>query len=187
MNSKSPAAGIQWHQEGGFFMYFVGPFSKRLRIFLLVCGILLVLFIVIDLTGFGRDALSVSVPLSEDSDVARSKFLAGYGWEISTVPTEVQDVMIPYEFQGVYVTYNRLQQAQGFDLTPFAGKTVKRYTYTIINYPGEQSARANLLMYRGKVIGGDVCSVALDGFMHGFDRSVTIDGLTYQTMQGAVA
>ena len=36
--------------------------------------------------------------------------------------------------------------------------------------PTDGSIRANLLVYDGVVIGGDVCSVALDGFMHGFER-----------------
>ena len=42
-------------------------------------------------------------------------------------------------------------------------------TDEIENYPGQaEGVRANILVYKNKVIGGDVCSVELDGFMHGF-------------------
>ncbi len=161
-------------------MYTIQRISKRLRIFLLICALLLILLVVVDLTGLGRDALSVSVPLKEDSDVARAEFLAQYGWEISTVPIEVQDVVIPAVFDKVYEQYNQLQQAQGFDLSSYKGKTVKRYTYRVINYPDETNqVRANLLVWNGRVIGGDLCTVALDGFMHGLDPDSM--GITHQT------
>ena len=51
----------------------------------------------------------------------------------------------------------------------YKGKRVKRYTYEVTNYPGQASGvRANLLVDGGMVIGGDICSLTLDGFMHGF-------------------
>ena len=65
--------------------------------------------------------------------------------------------------------YNEIQKQQGCDLSKYAGKRCKRYTYVIENYPGQaEGVRANILVYKNKVIGGDVCSVELDGFMHGF-------------------
>ena len=44
-----------------------------------------------------------------------------------------------------------------------------RYTYKITNYgEGEDTVYANILVYRDKVIGGDICSANVDGFIHGF-------------------
>ncbi|MFR6041643.1 MAG: DUF4830 domain-containing protein [Dysosmobacter welbionis] len=37
---------------------------------------------------------------------------------------------------GAYLTYNELQDSQGFDLSACCGKYVARYTYTVTNYPG---------------------------------------------------
>ena len=34
--------------------------------------------------------------------------------------------------------------------------------------PTEDEVTANILVYENKIIGGDICSVNLDGFMHGF-------------------
>ena len=67
-----------------------------------------------------------------------------------------------------YDDYLALQSGQGFDLSKYAGKRVKRYTYEITNYPtGETGILANLLIYKNTVIGGEVLSPQLDGFLHG--------------------
>jgi hypothetical protein len=51
-----------------------------------------------------------------------------------------------------------------------AGKRCKRYAYTVTNYPGtDQPIRANLLIYKNKVVGGDICSLDANGFIHGFE------------------
>ena len=47
-------------------------------------------------------------------------------------------------------------------------KGVKSNTYEITNYPtGETGILANLLIYKNTVIGGEVLSPQLDGFLHG--------------------
>ena len=46
-----------------------------------------------------------------------------------------------------------------------------RYTYEVTNYPDAQgTVYANILIYRNKVIGGDVCSADVTGFIHGFEK-----------------
>jgi len=102
----------------------------------------------------------------------RKAFLAQFGWETSGEPIEVVEVIIPAEFDEVYENYNKIQLEQDLNLKPYAGYRVKRWTYEITNYKGYENKpgyiRANLLVYDGRVIGGDICSVELDGFMHGF-------------------
>ena len=63
--------------------------------------------------------------------------------------------------------YNRIQQSCGFDLTSYRGKKVTLYTYTVTNYPGQADVRCDLLVHRNKVIGGNLYTTAIDGFMHG--------------------
>ena len=54
------------------------------------------------------------------------------------------------------------------DLTAYAGKTVKRYTYAVHNYPGlQQNIWASLLMDKKTVIGGEVFCSQGDGFTQG--------------------
>ena len=99
----------------------------------------------------------------------RISVLETFGWEVEGEEDEIVEVKIPQEFDDVFEKYNEIQKQQGCDLSKYAGKRCKRYTYVIENYPGQaEGVRANILVYKNKVIGGDVCSVELDGFMHGF-------------------
>jgi len=114
----------------------------------------------------------------------RVKFLNSFGWQVESNPIEVVEVNIPQTFNAVYNNYNAIQKKQGFDLSGYKGKRVKRWTYKITNYAGViDEVRANLLIYDDKVIGGDVSTVALNGFMHGLKESSvaqTSSGVTSQ-------
>lgn len=98
----------------------------------------------------------------------RVAYLTAYGWEVAEQPLATQELLIPEEMDESYTEYLALQSQQGFDLTKYAGKRVKRYTYEITNYPsGETGVQANLLLYKNTVVGGEVLSPRLDGFLHG--------------------
>lgn len=98
----------------------------------------------------------------------RVEYLTAYGWEIKEEPLATQELIIPDELDDSYLDYLALQQKQGFDLERYSGKRVKRYTYEITNYPsGETGVQANLLLYRTTIVGGEVLSPQLDGFLHG--------------------
>lgn len=102
----------------------------------------------------------------------RIAFFSQFGWEISTDPLQVKEVVIPQEFDETYEEYNQLQKTQGLDLQKYKGKRVKAWSYEILNYPGYENTdgviHGNILVYDGVVVGGDICSVELDGFMVGF-------------------
>lgn len=99
----------------------------------------------------------------------RIAFLQQFGWEVKETPIEQVDVLLPSSFNDTYEKYNEIQKEQGLDLLKYAGLTCQRYTYEVTNYPGKDSGVvANLLVLDGRVIGGDICSVELNGFLHGF-------------------
>lgn len=103
------------------------------------------------------------------SEEQREAFLTSYGWEIDPAGSYVVEVSIPASFDSVFEAYNEIQLSQGYDLWNYAGKRVKRYSYLVSNYPeGNGDIRANLLVYNGKIIGGDVSSMEKGGFSHGF-------------------
>ena len=96
------------------------------------------------------------------------EYLEQYGWQTAPEPSAVEELRIPESFDESYAQYLLLQREQGFDLEAYAGKRVKRYTYPILNYPtGETGIIANLLIYKNTVVGGEVLSPQLDGFLHG--------------------
>ena len=103
------------------------------------------------------------------SDAAN--FLAQFGWEVEATPIEEKTVTIPTEFDKIFAAYNELQKAQGLNLAKHRGKDVTRYTFAIKNYEGyEGTVWANVLVFRGRVIGGDICSADVSGFVHGFEK-----------------
>lgn len=104
------------------------------------------------------------------TDAERVEYLRQFGWEVSAEPIEVKEVLIPQEFDAVMEQYNSVQKQQGMDLLRCRGKTVRRYTYAVSNYPDHPDyVRADLLLYRDKVVGADICSTQLDGFLHGLE------------------
>lgn len=107
---------------------------------------------------------STGIKTNED----RIEYLRSYGWEVVSEPLATQELVIPKEMDDSYSEYLKLQAQQGFSPEQYAGKRVKRYTYEITNYPsGEMGIQVNLLIYKNTVIGGEVLSPQLDGFLHG--------------------
>ncbi len=103
------------------------------------------------------------------SNEDRIAFLAQYGWETADTPSEEVTLTIPTEFDKIMKTYNELQKQQGLDLSRYKGKSVTRYTYEITNYPSAKGkVLANMVVYKNRVIGGDICSTDVNGFIHGF-------------------
>ena len=100
------------------------------------------------------------------------KFLAQFGWEVDAATAKTVQVTMPAEFDKVFVGYNELQKRQGLDLSKYRNREVTRYTFTVTNYKGyEGTVLANVLVYRNRVIGGDICSADVTGFVVGFGGS----------------
>ena len=117
-----------------------------------------------------REAAAPAVPdvTGVRTNQDRLEFLKAYGWELHEKPIATQELLIPGEMDESYTDYLALQTQQGFDLSRYAGKRVKRYTYEVTNHPsGESSVQANLLLYKNTVVGGEVLSPEVDGFLHG--------------------
>ena len=102
----------------------------------------------------------------------RTSFLKSLGWEVDLESERERDVIIPETFDEIYESYNELQKKAGFDLSDYKGKTVKKYSYIILNYPSAEKGdiiKLDLLISDGRVIGGDIYSPRLDGFIIGLE------------------
>ncbi len=100
----------------------------------------------------------------------RVNFLSQFGWQVKEKPLESQKVKIPDEFDTVFIEYNNLQKLQGLDLSQYQRKDVMRYTYEVSNYPDyDGKVYANVLVYKNRVVGGDICSADYDGFVLTFE------------------
>ena len=107
-----------------------------------------------------------------EADVAA--FLEQFGWTVEEKPLETIEIRIPTQFDKVMNAYNELQKNQGLDLARYKDKDVMRYTYRVTNYPGYSgTVYANVIVYKNKVIGGDICSSDVTGFINGFQYPET--------------
>lgn len=104
------------------------------------------------------------------SNEDRVAYLESFGWTVSGEAVATEELLVPDHFDASYDEYLALQTSQGFDLSAYCGKRIKRYTYEITNYPtGETGVQAALLVYKNTVIGGEVLSPNPDGFLHGLE------------------
>lgn len=119
-------------------------------------------------TAQGLEASAAVSPKHIKTNEDRVAYLGAYGWQVKDEPLSTQELIIPREFDETYTDYLTLQSEQGFALEKYAGKRIKRYTYEITNHPtGEQGVQGNLLIHKNTVVGGEVLSPRLDGFLHG--------------------
>ncbi len=142
--------------------------SKILTALLLIAAAAVCIFLLTRTSGAEAASAGAHDTAAKTND-QRVAFLASYGYQVEPEPVQTQEVRIPKEFPDVLARYNEVQKAQGFDLSKLAGKQVKRYVYRVTNYPdADGEVLATLLVYKNKVVGGDVCSSAQNGFLHGF-------------------
>ncbi|MBQ9113014.1 MAG: DUF4830 domain-containing protein [Clostridia bacterium] len=151
--------------------------ASTIKFFAVVCVALATL---ITLIAFIPIAADDTAPVSGSIDIDytgikteedRIEFLRQFGWEVKPEAVESVEVTIPENFDKIFTAYNELQKRQGLDLSKYKKKNVQRYTYEITNYDGyDGTVYANILVYRNKVIAGDVCSADVKGFMHGLEK-----------------
>lgn len=141
-----------------------------------IIGVICLFIVFAAIIAFGIDQKNeaqsvISTNVKGNTNEDRLTFIKSKGWTVSSENPESVDIIIPSEFDNIYEKYNSIQKAQGYDLTKYKCKKVSRYTYVISNYPIKQDSpvNINIIVYDEVVIGGDICSTALGGFIHGFD------------------
>ncbi len=146
--------------------------KKKLVAAVVVCGLLICALVMLvsnrpqTVHKSTDDVVPSAKGLKTNDD--RLAYLASLGWETGTQPAESQEVRIPDTFDDVMASYNKIQTEQGFDLNKYKGKRVMRYSYEVFNHKsGQTGVFAEMLIYKNELIGGDIHTNKLDGFMQG--------------------
>ncbi|MDR0325324.1 MAG: DUF4830 domain-containing protein [Oscillospiraceae bacterium] len=147
---------------------------KKLAIGIGAVGALLIGVIIL-MSGRGKaevSAATIPSPKGVKTVEDRVAYLAAYGWTADALTEECQEVVIPKEFDNAFEEYNTLQKGQGFDLTKYKGKRIKRYIYQVASHPsGRSPVYASVLIHKNTVIGGDLQNPSPDGFIQGFEKN----------------
>jgi hypothetical protein len=144
-----------------------GRLSKK-RKAALILGIGLLLLLVLLAMGDTAGGISAIADSFVTDNESRVSYLNSLGWQVDPLPISRQKVTIPRKFSDVYEQYNELQRQQGFDLSDYRGLDCMLYVYTVTNWPDTSlTVQADLYVYKGRVIGGDVHATELHGFMVG--------------------
>ena len=140
--------------------------KKRAVALLLFIGVILSAAVV--LCSSPRSLLSTGDMLDVSQTKGREKYLASYGWEIDPDSEEERNVLLPKSFEGAVGEYADMQTRQGYDFASYAGLECRQYTYTVTHYEGcGGTVYATLYIKGTRVIGGDIHSADIGGFMHG--------------------
>lgn len=166
-------------------MFIFSVKADKRKICVILAVILLIVTSAIVLTKLHNssptaECAGIKYSLSAGTNAERVSFFSQFGWKVETEPVEIKDVAIPETFNDVYTNYNIIQKDQGLDLTQYAGKTCKQWVYSVTNYPESPDVRGTILVYDNRVIGGDLSTVALDGFMTGFRGEQVSDDILQQ-------
>ena len=138
--------------------------KKALR-WAIAAGILL-LAVILTLRHFQDAPSPGEEPVTAATDQERVAYLESLGWEADPAPTETLTFSLPQPLSEAYEEYNQLQLEQGFDLTPYAGMQVSRYSYAVHNYPGfPDQVQADLYVCGDVIIAGDILSYGDQGFV----------------------
>ena len=155
------------------FVYSVKTSKVKIAVLLLAIAAVVVATAMVFTGGNEPAANDGAINRKAENSAERTAFLSQFGWKTSSDPVEVSEVIIPEDFDAGYTEYVAMNKAQGFDLEPYKGVRAKRWTYDVLNYPNFENTagivQANLLVFEGRVIGGDVCSLEMGGFIHGFE------------------
>ena len=103
--------------------------------------------------------------LSGATNEQRIAFLKENGIKTENEPFYVCDIIIPSSFDGIYESFENVQNAQGLSLSEYKGKKVKRFSYNVRSSPQNiQAATAEILVSDGKIIACALCGLRSGGF-----------------------
>ena len=101
-----------------------------------------------------------------DTTEERCAYLASLGLRPDPESEECREVELPAAFDTVLERYNALQRERGFDLRAAAGKSCRCFSYDLVDYPDwDGRVIATIYIFRGRVIGGDIHTADVHGFM----------------------
>lgn len=127
----------------------------RLTVFSLICAAVFIAVCLIALKAGAPDTVSVSsddysLSVADEADI--TAFISVCGYDDADLISDT-DITVPKHWNAAYTAYNDLQLAQGFDLTPYKGKSARELVFSLSDSP----ERLYLLLCDDKIIAAHIC------------------------------
>ena len=145
-------------------LYVIHMHFTRRRLLLTAAALALVTGMTLLLAGCFRSGAPCK-EISLAANEQRVAYLQELGWQVAPEPVETLDLKLPEDLAAQWGDYLTLQEKQGLPFGDGAGQTVRRFTYTVTNYPGvPDGVQANLFLCGERLIGGDIIATGENGF-----------------------
>ena len=141
--------------------------SKRKALLtILICAVIIFILIL------ARGNFSPGIEYDLNTADGREAYLNSLGWEINKESESFKTVIVPDKLDGIMAQYNRMQQAQGYDLSLHLGESCSQYSYELTNYTdSDGTVIVTLYIQDGALIAADIHTTAVNGFMHGLKKN----------------
>ncbi len=96
-----------------------------------------------------------------------SEFADFFGLKIDDEPIYVKNIVIPSNFNDIYLQYNDIQKHIGLDLNKYKGESCTLYSYEIISPENKKNCVLNVIIQNNLIIGGDISEREYGGKMFG--------------------
>ena len=128
----------------------------------------------------GQFYAAANPTVNAKTNAERASYIKSLGLLPDENNAQSKTVEIPVVFSAVYKNYNDLQKSAGFDLSAYKGVTVTVYTYPVgrIRSGNDDEYYVNLMVYKGRIIGGDISSRNIDGEMLPLAKQGKLNGKT---------
>ena len=141
--------------------------SKRKALLtILICAAIIFILIL------ARGNYSPGIEYDLNTADGREAYLNSLGWEINKESESFKTVIVPDKLDGIMAQYNRMQQAQGYDLSLHLGESCSQYSYELTNYTdSDGTVIVTLYIQDGALSAADIHTTAVNGFMHGLKKN----------------
>ena len=148
-------------------LYVIHMRFTRRKILLAAAALVLVTGMALLLAGCFRSAAPCeAVTLAANEQ--RVAYLESLGWQVLPEPVATMDLQLPEDLKAQWGDYLKLQTQQGMPMADCAGQVVRRFTYTVTNYPDvPDGVQVNLFTCGDRLVGGDIIATGENGFQTG--------------------
>ena len=128
----------------------------RLTVFSLVCTAVFIAVCLIALKAGAPDTVSIgsedySLSAADEADI--TAFISVCGYDTADMISDTV-ITVPKHWNTAYTEYNGMQLAQGFDLTPYKGKSARELVFRLAG----SSEYLYIMLCDGKIIAAHICS-----------------------------